>query len=430
MSRYDFQLSQYRHDLHQSAQALTFAFSSEDPTTFDDSAVKISLTTPPGGPEDIEIRTRAVLWLEKWGEATAPPPAKIKNRYASLKDVNAGVKSVVRTYDKPEFLKTLYNECPSFNGKNNLAIEIILTVICKGPTEGRLQNIATVSQILNISVFPQPDTSQAFEQLGLLADELLVCMIQPLRTFGGKTPAVRSVKSNLEDYRPALDQGTEGRLSNLRTRVMLRDDFRCVVTGMISDHLEHEIPQERIAEQNLRFTAIECAHIIPHMLNELSSRLELSSEKQQTWQLLNFYSPNLSETLKSEKIDEPQNALMLFNSAHNEFGKLRLWFTRVGETNDDNRAVYRVEAKSGRSISQSVWSKDPVVVFEAREGIPLPSAYLLALHRALAIALTVSGAGEKMDSILDDYFTPRVLAEDGSSTEILETRLRLAVACL
>lgn len=54
------------------------------------------------------------------------------------------------------------------------------------------------------------------------------------------------------------------------------------------------------------------------------------------------------------------------------------------------------------------------------EKLPLPSREYLAIHAACAKILHLSGAAEYFDTVMRDMEEVVVLAEDGSSAEILE----------
>lgn len=55
--------------------------------------------------------------------------------------------------------------------------------------------------------------------------------------------------------------------------------------------------------------------------------------------------------------------------------------------------------------------------------LPLPSPHLLALHATCAQVANLSGAKKYLDSVFQDMEEMDVLAEDGSSTEVLHHAL-------
>ncbi|KAJ6261888.1 Ricin [Drechslerella dactyloides] len=304
-------------------------------------------------------------------------------------------------FDRPKFLRTLYDECPSCEGRDNLALEIVLTAITGDPIAGK-RCITTVAELLDLSVFPDSSAARAFKQLDQLADDLLWLMVHPCKVvyYANNISAVQREEPDTdESLPPEAVQGTEGRLRNLQQKVNLRDNFTCVVSGFTSDHLEGLIPDDRVREEDMEFGRVD-------QRNPTFSRaLEL------TWSLLDFYSPGLSDVVKSGKIDEPTNAMLLNDYFHRKFGNFELWFTSASDANDEKRAVYKAEGVlmcigyrpfHGYQVKYVTWildEEDTTVTSESREGVPLPSPKLLSVHRALAIAVHLSNARERFDAI-------------------------------
>ncbi|KAK6350067.1 hypothetical protein TWF696_006315 [Orbilia brochopaga] len=443
-SWYSFQVDGCRHQHHQSTQALTFAFPRDEAGSSSGGVVKIDLVSPLGSPQDFHIRQRAVLWLDQWKNATTPPDDSQRIAFphydTSTEPENADIEAYLAAkkkrastygYDRPTFLRILYDECPSPVGRNNFALEICLTVIpTSSSTESR--KISTVTDILALSEFkfPTAQSTSGFNELAKLADELLLCMIQPLRSFGSKTPAISSVDSGPEGSRPSADQDTAVRLSSLQKKVRKRDGYRCVMTGKLLVDLSDMYTSEEVKVRGLSFGVIKCAHIIPHMLNEVPNRLELADEKRQFWSLLNLYSPGTSDSLNAEKIDTPSNALMLCSEAREAFSELKIWLRNIDGTYGAAEPVYTIECVDHGRITSPFWLSENRIVLKSREGVPLPDPYLLNLHRALAMAASLSGAGEMLDVFMDEWFRPDVLASDGSDAGFLEARLRLLGACM
>lgn len=110
-------------------------------------------------------------------------------------------------------------------------------------------------------------------------------------------------------------------------------------------------------------------------------------------------------------IDRPRNALTLAPLMHSHFGAFRIYFEPI--QNQDN--TYRFEsfltAPQNRSLSLPVTRT--LYVTENRTIDP-PSPRLLAVHRAIAHILHLSGAGAYIDWILRDMEEYAVRA-DGTS---------------
>jgi hypothetical protein len=67
------------------------------------------------------------------------------------------------------------------------------------------------------------------------------------------------------------------------------------------------------------------------------------------------------------------------------------------------------------------------VVFTTNNGLPLPNPRYLELHAAAAHVAHLSGAAEYINKILRDLEEIKVLSEDGSSTDLLDAVLQIAV---
>lgn len=205
-------------------------------------------------------------------------------------------------------------------------------------------------------------------------------------------------------------------------------------------------PEDVIKEQQLRFTTLQCAHIIPHNLNEMNDRLELVSfkhshqsigkflmcvsqnqSKVQVWSLLNFYSPGLSEKFKGSQIDQPDNALMLATAIHNAFGALNIWLTL--EERSEDWAIYRLESNRRSTLEENHWPPEGKVRLRTFKEIKMADPYYLALHRAFAKAISMSAGAELLDSIQHDMETTVVLSEDPNVMGSLDRRLQSVVAC-
>ncbi|KAH9918691.1 hypothetical protein B0H21DRAFT_238900 [Amylocystis lapponica] len=99
---------------------------------------------------------------------------------------------------------------------------------------------------------------------------------------------------------------------------------------------------------------------------------------------------------------------------HAKFDQLQVWFEPGTSENSYNlRSVkpYYVQHVS-----------NPITL-TTRDDIPLPSPVYLALHATCARVAHLSGAGRYVDRILRDVECIPVLANDGSSAEVLNYAL-------
>ncbi|KIH91079.1 hypothetical protein SPBR_02107 [Sporothrix brasiliensis 5110] len=110
-------------------------------------------------------------------------------------------------------------------------------------------------------------------------------------------------------------------------------------------------------------------------------------------------------------IDRPRNALTLAPLMHGHFGAFRIYFEEVHGQYNTYRIGSFLSALHNRAINLPVTRT--LYVTEDRTIDP-PSPRLLAVHRAIAHILHLSGAGEYIDWILRDMEEHAVRA-DGSS---------------
>ncbi|KAF3912206.1 hypothetical protein ABW21_db0209135 [Orbilia brochopaga] len=426
---FSFQLPRSRFDYHQDSQGITFDYPDDDaagPPNYD---VDIDLRSPLNGPQISDIRARAEDWLGAWAQAR--PKSESARSYEFHFSIGPGHQFKVSSsskikYDRPRFLRILYDECPSVDGKNNLAVEIVLSTIPKDVSAG-LHNIATVTDILDFSVLGELDPEAVFDELEVLADELLFYMAAP-----GIGPLVSDWV--FEESELVADRENQERFIALRDQILQRNEYGCEITGVVTDELENQYTEEEIIQEGLEFGWIESTHIMPHALNERYDDFPLDDNadgKTQVWQFLDFYSPGLSDLLEAGKIDGPTNALILEAEACWSLANFKIWLTAVGEATEE-RTVYKVETKHKSARRRPAWIPDELLVLETRNGIPPPSPHLLGVHRALAMATSLSGAARKLDKLLGGPYVSKrkVLAEDGSSAEILEARLKIVAACM
>ena len=108
-------------------------------------------------------------------------------------------------------------------------------------------------------------------------------------------------------------------------------------------------------------------------------------------------------------IDRPRNALTLTLRFHQLFGAFDIYFTPVPDTYD----TYRIESFLPPPMTVGLPVTRALFVTSSRTIDP-PSSRLLAVHRAIAHILHLSGAGAYIDRILRDM-EDSVVRSDGTS---------------
>lgn len=111
--------------------------------------------------------------------------------------------------------------------------------------------------------------------LQVVAADFLRGFFAPLRVQGGHTPVVSPLIVPQSQSEVGSEQGTPGRLKDLRQLCLLRDNYRCLITGEMDDaYLETQIQlawRKRIPPPDKASVSTEVAHIIPHAFNALKS---------------------------------------------------------------------------------------------------------------------------------------------------------------
>ncbi|OAX80255.1 hypothetical protein ACJ72_05415 [Emergomyces africanus] len=248
---------------------------------------------------------------------------------------------------------------------------------------------------LDIAVEHDPDfeseENQLSENLTSFADFLLDNFFIPLKASGQRTSqpspahlsAIQRAQGRYHEYLPTPD-----RISFLRGVCLIRDHHRCVISrqfdqkeAMIRVKQQGESAQDDEGNQ-LRGQScvyLEVAHIIPHSLTQSDADGQLSDSKKAALMILNMFDCDVSHMIDDGNIDRPFNAMSLTPSLHTDFGNFLIFL----------------------NLDQSI---EP------------PSPRLLAIHRAIAYILHLSGAGEYIDKILQDM--EEMGAREGGSTEL------------
>ncbi|KDB20241.1 hypothetical protein H109_07799, partial [Trichophyton interdigitale MR816] len=149
------------------------------------------------------------------------------------------------------------------------------------------------------------------------------------------------------------------------------------------------------------------AHIIPHSLMQSDTRSGLSEAKKTVIQILNMFDYNVCHIINGTDIDRPHNAMTLNPTAHLVFGGFDIFLEPV----DSQEHTYYVKSlKSAISLAFGLPVTRKLFISDDRSIEP-PSPRLLALHRAIAHILFLSGAGEYINEILNDFDKTGVRAD-------------------
>ncbi|WEW60682.1 hypothetical protein PRK78_006169 [Emydomyces testavorans] len=261
------------------------------------------------------------------------------------------------------------------------------------------------------------------DKLKDFADLLLNNFFVPLKPTGAKNPQPSS--GNLSTIRsiqgPHDFIGTPERVANLCSLCLERDHHRCVLSQSfdyreavrrISEDLEEALDDEGVRLKGQSIVTLQVAHIIPHSLMQLDTSSGLSESKKTAIQILNMFDYDVGLIINGPDIDRPRNAISLTQTAHDAFSSFEIFLEPV----DGQEHTYHIKTLKpclahvfGLPLTRKLFLSD-------NQSIEPPSPRLLALHRAIAHILHLSGAGEYIDKILRDFENTEI--RDDGTTEL------------
>ncbi|CAK7219601.1 hypothetical protein SCUCBS95973_003870 [Sporothrix curviconia] len=261
------------------------------------------------------------------------------------------------------------------------------------------------------------------------ADYLIDNFFLPLKASTRKTPqpspayhsAVLRAQEGVTTAQGFI--GTSERLASLRWECLVRDRHRCVITrNFSSDEYEARFKMHQddasdddgvlFSEQTPgQFAPLEVAHILPHSLMKLGKNAEMDASRQAALAVLNMFDKGVAHIINGVDIDRPRNAVTLSMTLHRYFGAFDVYFEPVPDATN----TYRIQSflSPGTNVAFGLPVTRTLFVTESRTIDP-PSPRLLAVHRAIAHILHLSGAGDYLDRLLRDMEDNYIRA-DGTS---------------
>ena len=128
----------------------------------------------------------------------------------------------------------------------------------------------------------------------------------------------------------------------------------------------------------------------------------------------------VTRLIEGVEIDRPFNALTLSLNYHRSFGRFKVFFTQI----PDQPHTYRIESFPGIASVTPDLPVTRTLFLSPNRNIDPPSFRLLAIHRAIAHILRLSGAGEYIEKLLRDM-DEGVVRADGLTELDRFVRLRL-----
>ena len=221
-----------------------------------------------------------------------------------------------------------------------------------------------------------------------------------LLTFFSQSKPVLANRHSIHLLRPLslqrkLSPGPAYRIATLRRDCLIRDKYRCVITR----NFDRTEARRRVALDGpgavdddgqvldgSSFLNLEVAHILPRLLTNFESNLDLVTAREIALDILNMFDMNINRLMAGTDIGRPTNALTLTVNCHDEFGAFRIYFEATNRPH-----TYRIQSYDLPLISAVPQAITRVLTLSPTIDSPHPR--LLAVHAAIARVLHLSSAG-------------------------------------
>jgi hypothetical protein len=123
-----------------------------------------------------------------------------------------------------------------------------------------------------------------------------------------------------------------------------------------------------------------------------------------------MFDPGVIRLIEGQDIDRPTNAVTLTQSLHQQFGDFEVYFEATTKPH-----TYHIDSVHALSlVRHPILPVTRTFLLTPDHTVDPPSPRLLAIHRAIARILNLSGAGGYIDRILRDLEEVEI-KEDGST---------------
>ncbi|KAI0353930.1 hypothetical protein OH77DRAFT_1426783 [Trametes cingulata] len=273
----------------------------------------------------------------------------------------------------------------------------------------------------------EDDPSQAVYQLGQMYIRHLILIFKQSR---GKTPMPSSHASQSSFER--LMRGCEDNFqraqrdrSSAKAAALLRDNYRCMITGRY-EHAAVDAGLVHNIEEGASLGATHCCHIFPDSLGHIHPGASGAKESEvaSVWAILDrFGYKDICEEIgiasSGARLHRLENIMTLDALVHTRFDDMKLWLEVV----PDQMHCYDVchPPRTAPLIVNTLPRR--VQLVSHRADLPLPNPRYLHIHATCCRVAHMSGAAEYLDRVLRDMAEARVLAEDGGDAEKLSVLL-------
>ncbi|KAJ7222987.1 hypothetical protein B0H12DRAFT_1150813 [Mycena haematopus] len=218
-----------------------------------------------------------------------------------------------------------------------------------------------------------------------------------------------------------------------RKYALLRDGYRCVLTGaydLESCDNYTELGARADSEGAIQ-TTLQCAHIFSESAQEGDKDPSTDYAASALAILKMFGLTDSAESLVGGNVNKPFNTFIMAGHLHYLFDHLKFWLEEVpgmANTYDvcarDPKFFNRVMGAPRRRVTFTVDPDVEAACKAKNKPVPaLPSPSLLSIRAACSRVAHMAGAAEQVDQILRDLEQTPVMAEDGTTADLLTSRL-------
>ncbi|KAF8575890.1 hypothetical protein K439DRAFT_1368763 [Ramaria rubella] len=270
--------------------------------------------------------------------------------------------------------------------------------------------------------------SKGVAQLYQLAKFYIDRYLRVFRQNKGRTPVVASHPSRpsfdaIQDKLKLLLECPPKNHSDAKAATLVRDGYCCMVTGVcdMASFMANDQLDNMVRAKQLEVRTTQCAHIFAPSTSQGSGDNQDRPKHHyaaSAWAVMErMGGVFLPDELNGAAVHRLENILTLEVSIHDMFDSLYLWFEA---TADNLPNSYRVCSNNPVLITHI---PSPVTFTSTHSSLPLPDPRYLALHAACAKVAHLSGGGEYIETVYRDMDSAEVLANNGSSADVLEAAL-------
>ncbi|CUA75447.1 hypothetical protein RSOLAG22IIIB_11739 [Rhizoctonia solani] len=217
---------------------------------------------------------------------------------------------------------------------------------------------------------------------------------------------------------------TPGTYSEAKNNALVRDNYRCMLTGIVDATTYDNRPALREQLGNNpppNVDETECWHILPqYIISDIHSDQEKRIDCPAIFKVLERFGGISYHEIIKHGVHHWSNLMTVQLDLLASLNRLQVWLDPVKGLEN----TYTI----GRRHPGIRPDVSPTIIFTASAPtLPLPDRRYLALHAACAKVAHLSGASEAISLLGNKQEHDGVLSEDGSSAEILENRLSVHV---